>query len=353
MTAVHAADSPLAASRVNPRAPASPANAASPQRVAHESAAAVTERQYPRERLPTANAPPHAAVAAAVRPPPISPSDPAVVAANGLETCEQLLAQHLAAVAARFGGNGLGVIDLPDLGTSQIVRAQVQVIAVLYWAYQVEASGIIEFVETVAERMMNGTLRLPVGNSARGFMRFTQKEFRFTATERRALYERVFGPSQNGRGGFDGRFLLFVKTLRDIGRQPSNVGVASLSAQASVLAQDLGADLSTKGTGITGFAAREIVSQISAALRLLQDPQVARAFGGGSPWMILHRHGGEILGKQPDILRSIARANAGMRIIRWIADQADALSGSGIQVDRRDPVVQAAEAWYAWTEKGR
>lgn len=263
---------------------------------------------------------------------------------SGLRASEILLAEHLAAVVRVYGSNGLGVIDLPALGPESLVPAQLRVAAVLYWCRELEEAGVLPFVEALAEGVVSGTLLLPIGQSAQRLMRFWRTaEHRFTAPERLALFERILD-SGNG-GGFNTQFAHLVEALTQIGRERRDRGILHLQVRAGQLAQDLGAQLSSRAVGIAGFAARDIVNQIRQSLAVLQDAELANALGGGSPWLILSRWGPRQLGRQLAVSRHVARAEHGVEILRWIADAAPDVVGAGRRIGRDHPIVRAAEAW--------
>ena len=103
----------------------------------------------------------------------------------GLELAQADVAEHLAAVAHRFGPAALGVLDLPVLETSGVVGPQVRVCGVLYWAFELEQAGLVPFVEALAEGIVRGTLILPIGAAATPLVTWWRgREYRFGAPER-------------------------------------------------------------------------------------------------------------------------------------------------------------------------
>ena len=266
---------------------------------------------------------------------------------HGLRTCELLLAQHLEAVQKRFGPVALGVIDLPNLHGGQLVADQIKVCAVLYWASEVERAGLVPFVEALATGIMRGTIIEPLGAMIPELTRFWRsREQRFAAPERNALFGRMFG-GPHIQAPFTSQFSDLVQALTALGRSPINEGTGLHEARIRVLAQQLGVGLSASGTGIAAFAAREIVGQIKTSLRLLQHVDMARVFGGGTPWQIVQRHAPRLLNRQlrPDI--HLTRAHSGMRIIAWIASEAGPIESGALRLPRNAQVIREAEAWSA------
>ena len=260
----------------------------------------------------------------------------------GLELAQDDVAEHLAAVAHRFGPAALGVLDLPMLETSGVVGPQVRVCGVLYWAFELEQAGLVPFVEALAEGIVRGTLILPIGAAATPLVTWWRgREYRFGAPERRALFERLFDEA------FHQRFRGLIDALVRIGRASSMEGTGLLEARAVVAARDVAGALSDGGTGISAFAARNLVEQVRASLTLLQHSDLVVALGGGGPWMLVQRHAPALLGRSVDGNRGVARAIHGLRVIEWLARSAEALNGGTLRIPRSAGVIGDAEAWNA------
>ena len=268
---------------------------------------------------------------------------------DGIPEIDTLLAGHLEAVRRRFGPAGLGVIDLPSLGTGQLDREQIRVCAALYWASEVEAAGLLPFVEALAEGVVHGTVVEPLGAVVPELMRFWRsREYRFHAAERRALFARIFGDaSRREPDAFDQQFQVVIDALVAIGRAPVNQNTAHLEARAAVAVQLLGSRLTQLGAGIAGFVAREIVAQIRTALQLLQHADVVRVLGGGSPWQLVMRHARRLLGYEVEPELHLTRAVSGMRVIAWMGEQSAAIENGVLHVSRSAPVIAEAETWSA------
>lgn len=76
---------------------------------------------------------------------------------------------------------------------------------------------------------------------------------------------------------------------------------------------------------------------------------MVRALGGGSPWTIVTRHAPRLLRRMVDAGRHVDRAQAGMRIMGWVADEAARLDAGSVRIARGAQVVHDAEAWSAAT----
>lgn len=258
----------------------------------------------------------------------------------------RLLGDHLAAALQTFGSGAIGVIDLPPLAApGRIAPAQLRAAATLFWCAHVEAAGLPSFADALAEAACQGRVTLPLGPvGARLMLYHRDREDRFSLDERREIYRRLFGPET----GFLDLWKRLVDTLREIGQAPLDRGLGDLTAQAQVTALELAQGLSDRAIGITGFAGREIVEHVRAALDLLRDPELSRTLGaGGGPWQIVRLNAPWLLGQPVDPTPHVDRAKAGLTILEWIAARGGALDGGSLSIGRDDPVVRAASLWRA------
>ncbi|HET7503910.1 MAG TPA: hypothetical protein VFK02_22970 [Kofleriaceae bacterium] len=262
-----------------------------------------------------------------------------------VDRCQRLLGDHLAAAVQVFGSAALGVIDLPPLTSAgRIAPAQLRAAATLLWCSCVEAAGLPALVDALVDALWNGRIQLPIGAAGARAMEYRRDRdhHRFTADERRAIYDRLFGAPT----GFADHWSALVDGLSALGRAPADVGTGGLVARISVTALELAQGLSDRSVGIVGFAGREIVAHVQAALDLLRDPELARTLGG-SVWQIVRQHAPALLGHAIDPTPHLDRARAGLAILEWLAAHAPALEAGSLAIGRADPVVRAAETWRA------
>jgi hypothetical protein len=267
----------------------------------------------------------------------------------GLRACDRLLAEHVDAVRARFGQAGLGLVDLPELGPEPLVAAQIRLGAALYWCREVERSGVLPMVEALARELEQGVGGWTITSGAFALRPFWRGgEHRFVAEERRAIYAQVF--RREGAGvtqGFDVWFGLLVEALTEIGAASVHDALLPMQVRAATLAIDVGRELTDHAVGIVGFATRDIVGQIRAAIDALSDPDVTMALGGGAPVQLVARHAPRLLGHAVDPWSHAARAAHGAAIIRWIADGANDLHLATRSLGPNASVVHDAGAWRA------
>ncbi|HSR98195.1 MAG TPA: hypothetical protein VLM79_14150 [Kofleriaceae bacterium] len=255
-----------------------------------------------------------------------------------LDGADHLLAQHLTAALVRFGSAALGVIDLPPIQQATPSKAELQAVAVIAWAREVETTGLLDASDAIASGVATGALPIDLDDVTlrRLIDHHRHRDERFGSDERHALYDRVLGDT-------DADLAALVGALSEIGRAPPNQSTLAFETRAVIAGASLAAQLTARGSGITAYAARDIANQIREALDLLATPSVAVALGGGGVWAIVERYrqrGG-------DIGRASARAAAIRAIIAWLADNAQALPGGRISIGRNDPVVAAALSWSA------
>ena len=258
-----------------------------------------------------------------------------------VDGADHLLAQHLSAALVRFGSAALGVIDLPPITQAAPGRAELQAAAVLAWAREVEATGLLEVVDAIAAGVTSGALPLELDPAvARRLIEHHRgRDERFGHDERLALYARLMAD-------VDGDLATLVGALGDLGRAPSTASTVASETRAALAGAALASTLSARATGIAAYAARDITAQIRDALDLLATPSLAQALGGGGVWAIVQRYA-ELAGEHPAIGRASARAAAIRTIIGWLADHAADLVSGRLAIARSDAVVAAALAWSA------
>ena len=268
----------------------------------------------------------------------------------GLDRCDALLARHLAATLARFGSPALGIIDLPPLPTAAGLSAdQIRAAASLYWASEIEEAGLPAFAEVLAEGVVEGRLPLALTTGAARLMAYYRRRHeRFAASERRALYARLFG-GDGGSSAFGSGMRSLCSLLSELGRAPRDQGTATLGARINVVARDLAEWLSTGGAGITAFAAREIVANVREALAIMHDRDIALALGGaGVPvFTMIEMHAPQVLRRQVHPQPHVDLALSGVTVLSWLADSATLLTDGRATVRPEDPLVGAAETWLS------
>ncbi|MDD9931998.1 MAG: hypothetical protein OXT09_00265 [Myxococcales bacterium] len=267
-----------------------------------------------------------------------------------LGACQDLLAEHRLALANTYGSAGLDLIALPPLRGGALVPAQLRAAAVMYWAMEVERAGILPFVEALVSHVVRGRWLLQISSGMGAIMGFHRdRREHFDVGQRAELYSRLFGGagSSDLNHGFEGAMRTLATTLADIGRQALRESTLHLQVRASIQARQLAGLLGARAGGVVGFAAQDIVGRVAQARDVLRQRDVALALGGGGPLQLVRRHARAVLGRPVAVDRHLRRAEAGHRVLRWVADSARSLDGGTVAVDRGDAVVHSAEAWLA------
>ncbi len=258
-----------------------------------------------------------------------------------LDRASRLLALHLTEAVARLGPEALDVIDLPPLTGASVEPAQLQAVAAMYWAMEVDAAGVLDFIDALAEGMRLGRFAFDLGRAeSQLFDWHRRRAERLEAAERSALYDRLFAGDEieTVMGALCDR-LTRVYSLE--GPTPR------LLSEIAASAEQLATALSARSAGVIAFAAREIVGSIREALAILHSREVLAAFGRRSVVDLLVAAGPAVVGRVLDPARRFDQARAGQEILSWLADVAPSLEGGQIRLTPADAVVHAAASWQA------
>ena len=251
----------------------------------------------------------------------------------------------------------LGDIELPPVVGSDADQAALRAAAPLYLASELESALLLPAVETLAGLFASGALGIdsgPAPEQLRDFWR-GRKE-RFTAEERAAFFARLFGSAAgsaltgpHGRNdAFESLMIDLTEALARIGEQYP-VGLAYgpyEETRIRAAAAQLASNLAPRSGGMTGFAARDILTNTQQALEILKQPEVQRALGARSVWTAVRIVGERYLDESPDIPSHVTRGKSGLLVLAWLAEILPRLSGLGPGLAAPDdPVVGAATAW--------
>lgn len=273
-----------------------------------------------------------------------------------LAACRDQLARVRLSTAQRHGPVGLAAVDLPELpdlassGGGALDPELLRVSAVLLWARYVEESGLLRFVEALAEGILTGRVLLPITTSGARLMEYRRRRTeRLTYEERRALYSRLFGGPGDVQPNveFELQADAVARELAEIGRAPPGSGVAHHAARANAAARELGAALTARAGGMAAYAADDILRHVEEALALLHDQDLASALGGRTPWDAIRALAPQILGLPLEPRAPLGRAQAGHELLLWLAEHAAALDAGAQALRRDDAVIGAAERWLA------
>lgn len=238
-------------------------------------------------------------------------------------------------------------IDLPPLHAARVDQAQLRAIASLYLAAELENTGLISSVETLAGLVRTGALAVDVGAATPQLVRFWQERtHRATREEREHSFDSLFGMSAGE--SFIDAMLGLCEALYKMDESATNASYGGVSQQmrvrsaaARVLAQLLG-----QAGGITVFLAQEILQSLREAIAILKQPALLAALGARDIWSAIERIDRIAHTPHNAARLYVQRGRAGMTVLAWLAEAAPLLerqSGALVQLDH--PVIGAALDW--------
>lgn len=258
---------------------------------------------------------------------------------HGLATAERLTAHaYIRALAL----NALNGVTLPHPVAADD-QAHLRTLASLYLLSQLEQAGLLPSVELLAGIGIGGGLAVDLGPAASKLMEFwRRRKERFSAEERKHLFERVFDSN------FENLMISLCEALYKLDEGVIQKGASNPLEQAKVrtLGEQLADYLLNRTTAESTFAANDILAATREATEILKDAHVERAFGAHNIWMtvtaILNRYGAAA----GDPASFVVRGKAGLTILSWLADAHKVISVSAQPLVGLDnPVISAAVDW--------
>lgn len=244
---------------------------------------------------------------------------------------------------------GFATLDLPpivseDASNQEIEPSNVQAVAMIAAAYEIEQTGAFDVVDQMVELFTQGMLPVRDDSGGRALNRYYwQAEDRLDASGRATQYARALGRGDTGHGDaqpntqFDTNVMRFVSALvrYDENLQVSTVVTSdrrdrlATSEGVRKCAQDLAANASLYGWGFTVFAARKLSRHIDQVFDVLGEETLQRAYGVTGPWQLVERVSAVELGSTPAIIQHRTRAQSIKYILDTLAVYSTELSRSG------------------------
>jgi hypothetical protein len=152
---------------------------------------------------------------------------------------------------------------------------------------------------------------------------------------------------------FNDLWLRFVSTVSSYVRQSevdqllrSGTPSAISYQQLRKAARDLSANLSLHGYGMAHYAAREVQSQVSFMINLLQDPEILGSYGARDMWQVVDQVATYELGGAKTSSRYRTLATCGTIITAWLANNTNKINratGPLLDMDQvRNPDVASS-----------
>ncbi|MCB9762528.1 MAG: hypothetical protein H6739_22205 [Alphaproteobacteria bacterium] len=293
---------------------------------------------------------------------------------------EQAIGQ---AVGGSISGRASAVkVDLPDLDENlsvEILADNVRALSVLYFASELEDMRFFQVADKVSEQFQMGMLPLSRGPGGDNIFEYIKTATnRFTEIERLSMYARAFGKAQGGvddalpNREFHNLWIRALSATSAYARMWTTAPVGTtLGSEGQLInlnvntqqnrvhhmqvykaLRDLAVNLSLHGYGMAHFAAVELQQTIRVVKNMLSNPEVLAAYGVRDYFQLIERVSGQFLNSNVNSIRQRVQAQAGSRVIQWIADRAPVLASptppaAGVFLE--DVLTSNVEKWLAVT----
>jgi len=251
------------------------------------------------------------------------------------------LAQALQTVQRSAALAELGDIDLPDSAPTPEDVRQLETIAPLYLASELEQAGLLRTAELIAGLFASGAITQPLGPTASLIAEFwkTRRE-RMAAVEREQLFSQVFDPH-----GFFPLMQALCEALTEQLDHPSRPGDVHARVLLQEAAEALGAWLAPRATGMASYAAQDIVQALSQATHFLRERLLQTAFGVHDLWGLLDTVGSTQGVDAGQARRHVELGRQGATVLAGLAN--GLLGGTGFDPGHAAgrQLIAAAEAW--------
>ena len=232
-------------------------------------------------------------------------------------------------------GNARVELPLLDAATEiEINRENLLVAALLYYSYQLEEMRMFHVIDRIVELFAQGQLPIGRAGAAETLIASWRERRPNPESARRNAYWRMFGMDVAARSAapappgepnreFSALWLRFVAAVASLVRQTEAPAllIPPTEANAAVrkAARELAVNLSTHGWGAANLVAQRLAADTQQATEILGDREVQAAFGARGTWQVIDRVSTEHLGGARDLAHRRTLANAGRRIIEWLA----------------------------------
>jgi hypothetical protein len=277
---------------------------------------------------------------------------------------------------------GIDLPDLDDIYDQNIVAENVRAMGPMIVSAMFEELKVFQVVDRIVEQFQQGMLPIGPGNAGRMLYRYWRETpNRISEQERRNFASITLGIPGGDPGAmvnreFNDLWLRFVSTVSSYVRQSevdqllrSGTPSAISYQQLRKAARDLSANLSLHGYGMAHYAAREVQSQVSFMINLLQDPEILGSYGARDMWQVVDQVATYELGGAKTSSRYRTLATCGTIITAWLANNTNKINratGPLLDMDQvrnpdvasnhratRNPsdydLVNACELWLADT----
>lgn len=243
------------------------------------------------------------------------------------------LGDHVATVLGEVPQQGL----VPTYD-NQINRERLVAVGDLYYIYQHERAGVFRAILKLQQLFQSGEIRLSDGPGAMALYQFDRKRvLRYTQRERRAVYRKVFGYTEEAppRGAeantafhtllsnFCQHVSRFFEDKRVSEVLRPDGGRETFGSMAVVRRSglDLRHNLKQVSYGNVAVLRAEVSVLLQEAFDILGSPDVINLFGADNAWDVLEEVIKRYMHEIPLSSQRSRMASAGRSILRWLAQE--------------------------------
>ena len=264
------------------------------------------------------------------------------VLAQALDAMRQATARRNAHAATLAE---LGDIDLPDTAPTAEDAHNLEAIAPLYLACELEHAGLLRTAELIAGLFASGAITQPLGPTAQLIADFWKaRRERLSAAEREQLFAQVFEPQ-----GFYPQMQALCGALTDQLDNPPRASDVHARVALQETADALGSWLAPRAMGMASYAAQDIVQALSQATHFMRDRLLQTAFGVHDLWGLLSTVSSAEGTGAGQTRQHVELGRQGAAVLGWLASAVPeryAFDPGGPEGQR---LMAAAAAWrLAW-----
>jgi len=254
---------------------------------------------------------------------------------------------------------------LPDFAGS-VVQSQLHAAAELYFIYQHERMKVFQVVRVLHRLFHDGRMRIQRGPGARALYLVEKHEpLRYKARDRMLAYRRAFnyGTLAPPSGAvvyrnFHRQFVAFNAALAqyfrdlligEVIRGSQGIDQRPFGSQATIqrLGTDLRWGLDRATYGNLYSLAVEVGNYLKVVLDMLETPDIKKAFDANTKWDVIEFVSERYLGGQAEISQRVKMADAGRRLLEFIADEPFSARDFNLFQAQVQPLGPVAEEWIA------
>lgn len=271
-------------------------------------------------------------------------------------------------------GLGAKEVDFGDLAAppvesnfdEAVVPTQIRAASELYAIYQHEKMRVFDVARVLLRLFSEGRLRIQRGPGARQLYLLEKHEpLRYKARDRALAYRRAFNygtlaapAGAHVFSGFHRQFVAFVSAIAqyyrdlligEVIRGSSHIEQRPFGSQATIqrLGIDLRWELDRATYGNILALTLETGNYLKLVMSTLEAPDILKAFDANTKWDVIEAVSQQHLGGIQQITQRARMADAGRRILRFVADNPLRETDYDLFKNQVAPLGPVAESWVA------